>query len=160
MRAVAAQSFTAGSDIQSVPAEEEPAAADLSAASEPPPLLTWTAPGSPSPSPPLDAYSLRLVSGRKLYDAGVVVQHCPSLAHLTPGARLGVNPFDLDRLGLRTGDRAKATSARGSAVFEVQADEGVPRGSAALTFNQPGEATASSLIDVIQPVTEVRVETV
>jgi anaerobic selenocysteine-containing dehydrogenase len=159
VRAVATQSFT-GSDIQPVPPEDEPAAADASAASEPPPILTWTAPTSPVPPPPVDAYSLRLVSGRKLYDAGVVVQHCPSLAHLTPGARLGVNPFDLDRLGLHTGDRAKATSARGSAVFEVQVDEGVPRGSASLTFNQPGDASPSSLIDVTQPVTELRVETV
>ena len=156
VRAVAAQSFS-GSDIQPVPPEDEPAAA---ATAEPPPLLKWTASSSPSPPTPVDAYSLRLVVGRKLYDAGVVVQHCPSLAHLTPGTRLGVNPFDLDRLGLRTGDRAKATSARGSAVFEVEADEGVPRGSAALAFNQPGDATASSLIDVTQPVTEVRVETV
>jgi NADH-quinone oxidoreductase subunit G len=174
VRAVATQSFTAGSDIQSVPgAEAVPAGADeggeeapaeeapeADSGPAPPPLLTWTPPASAAPAPPVDAYSLRLVSGRKLYDAGVVVQHCPSLAHLTPGTRLGVNPFDLDRLGLRTGDRAKATSARGSAVFEVEADEGVPRGSAALSFNQPGEAAASSLIDVTRPVTELRVETV
>jgi hypothetical protein len=36
----------------------------------------------------------------------------------------------------------------------------LPRASAALTFNAPGDADAADLIDATQPVTELRVETV
>jgi anaerobic selenocysteine-containing dehydrogenase len=114
----------------------------------------------PSPPPRLDAYAVRLVSGRKLYDAGSIVQHCPSLAHLAPRTRLRMSDHDLDRLGLRTGDRAKVSSPRASATIEVEVDPGLPRGSASLTFNGPGDADAAELIDASQPVTELRVETV
>jgi NADH-quinone oxidoreductase subunit G len=169
MRAVAAQSFTAGSDIQSVTGPE---AVPASGGSEPepstptdtmmsrPPMLRAAPLEQPSPPPRLDAYAVRLVSGRKLYDAGSIVQHCPSLAHLAPRARLRMSDHDLDRLGLRTGDRAKISSPRASATVEVEVDPGLPRGSASLTFNGPGDADAAELIDASQPVTELRVETV
>jgi anaerobic selenocysteine-containing dehydrogenase len=71
-----------------------------------------------------------------------------------------MSAHDLDRLGLRTGDRAKVSSQRASATIEVEVDDGLPRGSASLTFNGPGDADAADLIDASQPVTELRVETV
>ena len=42
--------------------------------------------------PPVDAYSLRLVATRKLYDRGTLVQHSPSLAGLAAGTALRVQP--------------------------------------------------------------------
>jgi anaerobic selenocysteine-containing dehydrogenase len=71
-----------------------------------------------------------------------------------------MSSHDLDRLGVRTGDRVKVSSPRASATTEVEVDDDLPRGSAALTFNGPGDADAADLIDATQPVTEVRVETV
>ena len=44
-------------------------------------------------------------------------------------------------------------------VLEVVADEGVPRGSAWLAFNPPGEG-AADLVASVDGVTDVRVETV
>ena len=114
----------------------------------------------PSPPPRLDAYAVRLVSARKLYDSGAIVQHCPSLAHLASRTRLRMNSYDLDRLGVRTGDRVKISSPRGSATIDVAVDDGLPRGSASLTFNGSGDADAADLIDATQPVTALRVETV
>jgi len=169
MRAVAAQSVTAGSDIQSVTgpeavpatgdgeeAEEEPAG---EAPATKPAMLTVDALEQPSDAPRRDAYAVRLVSARKLYDAGTIVQHCPSLSQLAPRTRLHMNPSDLDRLGVQTGDRVKVSSQRGSATVEVEVVDGLPRGSASLTFNSPGDADAADLIDATQPVTELRVET-
>ena len=173
MRAVAAQSQTAGSDIQSVtgpetvPAtgeegqEEAPAEAEAEPApAAKPPLLSVDALDRPSESPRRDAYAVRLVSARKLYDGGAIVQHCASLAHLAPRTRLRMNSHDLDRLGVNSGDRVKVSSHRASATIEVDVDDGLPRGSASLTFNTPGDADPAELIDVSQPVTELRVETV
>ena len=71
-----------------------------------------------------------------------------------------MSAHDLDRLGVRTGDRVKVSSQRGSATTEVEVDDGLPRGSASLTFNEPGDADAADLIDATQPVTQLHVETV
>jgi anaerobic selenocysteine-containing dehydrogenase len=123
-----------------------------------PPLLVFGG-ADPAPRPrPLDAYSLRLVTQRKLYDGGVIVQRSPSMAPLAPGTRLRANPHDLSRLGIRPGDLVRVTSARASLVLEAASDPGVPRGSASVDFNQPDEG-AGDLIDATQGVTEVRVET-
>ena len=43
-------------------------------------------------APAVDAYSLRLVTSRKLYDNGTLVQHSPSLASLAAGQRTASQP--------------------------------------------------------------------
>jgi len=141
------------------PEEEEGEEERGPSGAERPPLLRYRGAGSPRGLPKLDSYSLRLVSGHTLYDQGVGVQRSPSLAGLTPPPRLRANPYDLDRLGLTTGDRARVRSDHASLVIEVVADGGVPRGSAALPFNLEGES-AAELIVASGPVTDVRLETV
>jgi NADH-quinone oxidoreductase subunit G len=133
----------------------------------PPPLLTWTGSGGtqPLPVPRPDAYALRLVAGRRLYDAGSSVTGSPSLTPLVPALVARANPYDLDRLGARTGDRVKVRSARGELTLAAQSDEGVPRGVVAIDFNVPGGESApgnavATLIDSRQPVTDVRLESV
>ncbi len=113
------------------------------------------APGGP---PKVDSYSLRLVAGRRLYDAGTVVAHSPSLAPLASAAPVRVNPADLQRLGLASGARVRLSSSRTTLVLVAEADLGVPKGTAALTFNQPGQS-AADLIDATVAVTDVRLET-
>ncbi|HEX2040464.1 MAG TPA: NADH-quinone oxidoreductase subunit NuoG, partial [Acidimicrobiales bacterium] len=85
------------------PDDVEPAAPRPTPAAARPPLLTFTAPEQPAPLPPLDAYALRLVASRTLYDEGTTVQRSPSLAPLAKPGRLRANPYDLDRLGLGDG---------------------------------------------------------
>jgi NADH-quinone oxidoreductase subunit G len=123
-----------------------------------PPTLRLTPGAAPGGPPKIDGYSLRLVSGRKLYDAGTFVQHSPSLAPLAPGATLRVHPADLERLGLVSGARVRVTSSRTSLVLVAVADHGVPKQTAALSFNQPGPG-AADLIDATGAVTDVRIET-
>jgi NADH-quinone oxidoreductase subunit G len=125
-----------------------------------PPLLTFSAPTQGRTPPPVDAYSLRLISGRRLYDAGVAVQRSPSLAQLVDDeVQLHVNPHDLDQIGIRVGQQVRVTSPRGSLVTHVVRDHGIPRGSASLSFNHPGPGPGD-LIDATQAVTEVRLESV
>ena len=123
------------------------------------PLLSFSPVAATTASPPVDAYSLRLVSSRSLYDAGVLVQQSPALAQLVPGARLRAHPSDLGRLGVSTGDSVRVSSSRGSLTLTAVADRSVLRGSAVLAFNQPGPG-AADLIDASLPITDVRVETV
>jgi NADH-quinone oxidoreductase subunit G len=121
-----------------------------------PPTVVWQPP-PPTEPVALDSYSLRLVATRKLYDDGVLVQRSPALAGLTPGSKLAVNPYDFDRLGVAKGSRVRVTSPRGRITLDVDVDPGVPRGCAAVVFNQPGVDVAS-LIDASSRVNDVRIE--
>jgi NADH-quinone oxidoreductase subunit G len=120
-----------------------------------PRMVAFEAP-STAATPAVDAYSLRLVVTRKLYDLGTEVQTSPALASLAPGAVVRLHPHDFDRVGVAAGTSVTVSSARGSIALPVHPDDGVPRGSAALLVNQPG-GDAFALIDASQPVTDVRV---
>ncbi len=137
-------------------AADAPAAAP---ATSRPPLIRYQPGAAAKQAPPIDAYSLRLVAVRTLYDAGALVTRSPSLAALAAGPCLRVNPADLGRMGVTTGDRVRVSSSRRSLVLDVAADPHVLRGSAVLVFNAPGEG-AAELIDASQTVTDLRVETV
>jgi len=121
--------------------------------------------GEPTAVPKADNYALRLVAGRRLYDAGSSVTGSPSLTPLVPALVARANPYDLDRLGAQTGDQVRVRSARGALVLVADADAGVPRGVVAIDYNVPhGPDTpanaVSTLIDSRQPVTDVRLESV
>jgi NADH-quinone oxidoreductase subunit G len=124
-----------------------------------PALLRYAAPRGAATAPPLDGYSLRLVSSRRLYDAGTLNAQSPSLAPLAEGAVLRAHPADLSRQSFSSGERVRVVSRRSgrSLELELRADPSVPRGVATLTFNQPG-GQASELIDAGAPVTDVRLD--
>ena len=84
------------------------------------------------------------------------------VARLASAAPLQVNPTDLERLGVTSGGQVRVTGSRSTLTMGAVADAGVPRGTAQLVWNQPGDA-AADLIDVTSAVTDVvtdvRVET-
>jgi len=121
-------------------------------------MITFDAPASAPANPPVDAYSLRLVTARRLYDRGTLVSHAPSLAGLASPGVLSANPIDLARLGVMAGDRVKVTSAKGSITTAVAPDASVPTGTAVMAWNESG-AAVTALIDAGAQITEVRLET-
>ena len=138
-------------DEDEVQVEVEPVATGPSR----PALLRFT--GMSAPAVTEDAYSLRLVSSRKLYDQGTFVQHAEHLAPLAATAELFVHPADLERLGLPAGGAVRLHAAATSLTTEARPDAGLPRGSVFLGFNLRGEQ-AADLIDATAPVTDVRIE--
>jgi predicted molibdopterin-dependent oxidoreductase YjgC len=104
----------------------------------------------------VDAYSLRLVASRRLYDLGTDAQQSPGLAGLVHDTVLRLHPHDFDRLGVDAGSVVTATSSKGSVSLPVERDDRVGRGAAAVVVNQTG-ATVGALIDAGAPVTEIRV---
>jgi NADH-quinone oxidoreductase subunit G len=161
---------SAPADADAEAEETETETADDADAHQPPPEPEPSGPARPEPmayvrppaytAPPLDGYSLRLAATRRLYDAGTMLRHAPSMAALAPGATLNVNPTDLERLGLSGGDRVKVSSSRASFTTEAHADERLPKGVAALIVNQLEGPNPHELIDASLPVTDIRVETV
>ena len=153
------------------PAIDERAPSDRPAAPPPPSLADRVRAGAAPHVEPVDSYSLRLVSGRRLYDTGSAMSASPSLRALVPAAEVRANPYDLDRLGLTTGDPVRVRSARGSLVLPARADASLPRGVAAVDFGLPLPAggaagspavpnAAAALIDPAAAVTDVRLESV
>ena len=100
---------------------------------------------------------LRLVATRPMWDAGVLVQHSPSLSGLHPPLRLALNPDDLGNLGAEPGGSVRVSTQRGSLVMPVAEDPGVAPGTAVIPFNLPGGG-AGSLIDASAAFTELSVE--
>ncbi len=139
------------------PEAAAPSAPEPAAPGRPRPS-TFAPPVVELPALPVDAYSLRLVVARRLYDTGTQVAHAPSLSGLVPGGVLAANPSDLDRLGVGEGDQVRVSSAHGAITSPVHPDAGVPVGTAVLRWAQPGESPAE-LVELGTTITEVRVET-
>ncbi len=108
-------------------------------------------------APSNDAYSLRLIATRKMYDGGAIVSRCPSGASNTIDAHVEVHPLDLEKLGVTSGDRMKVSSPAGSVFAAVTATDDVPRGAAAVVVNQP-DLDIRGLIVGDGAVTDVRIE--
>ncbi len=127
-----------------------------------PPLVVSVAP-KPSVVPQPDSYSLRLVSGHLLYDAGTIVSNSPSLAKLAPAASVHLNPGEIERHGLKAGQQVRVLSQRTSIELPVVENVQVARGSAFVAFGQLGGA-AQALIDLDElaasGMIKVRLETV
>ena len=78
--------------------------------------------------PLADAYSLRLVVSRRLYDRGIAMQGSPALKNLILPTTLSLNHVDLDRLGVDIGTVVSVTGATGTVRLAVQLNESVVRG--------------------------------
>ena len=134
-------------------------------ATDPGHLVTGTGSGARMPlpewtvvePPPVDAYGMRLVATRKLYDRGTLLRHSESLVGLAEGAVVRLNPHDFERLGVAPGDEARVSSSRTHVLVPVRPSEAVPRGVALLHVNQSG-GRVNALVDAKMVVTDVRVE--
>ena len=103
-----------------------------------------------------DAYGLRLVASRSMYDTGVLVGHSPSLAGLAPGTRASLEPTDFARYGVTEGEVVDLIGPKGTVQVAVTADDGVAKGTVHLYVNQPN-VDVCEIVDAALPVTEVRV---
>jgi predicted molibdopterin-dependent oxidoreductase YjgC len=124
-----------------------------------PALLTWTESGREVVAPAADAYSLRLVVGRSLYDGGRLTAASPSIAGLAKVPSLRINPVDAARIGVETNGTVRVSSPRSSLTLPVTVDDTTPAGTAFMWFT-PGATGAPELIDAGSVVTDLRVETV
>ncbi|HEY5302620.1 MAG TPA: NADH-quinone oxidoreductase subunit NuoG [Acidimicrobiales bacterium] len=113
-------------------------------------------------APLADAYALRLVLARRLYDRGIAMQGSPAIAELIGVTRLTLHPSDLDRLGVASGAKLMVRAPGGDLEMEVVTDETVLRGTCVApngTLDAHGANVIALLIDPSSPVTQVRLET-
>ncbi len=121
-----------------------------------PALLEFVAPEPVAEPGPVDAYALRLVTRRKLYDNGTLTAHSPSLAPIAPGPRIALNPVDFDKVGVAVGDEVRVTSSACAVVLPLARDAATPRGRAVVTTNQGVRIT--ELLAVDAAAVDVRIE--
>jgi NADH-quinone oxidoreductase subunit G len=97
--------------------------------------------------PATDAYGLRLVVSRTLYDRGTMLVSSPSSAGLAPEPFALLNPADAAPLGVEDSTQVKLSSARGSIRVNARADATVPKGVVVVHHNlegvDPGELVAA-----------------
>jgi anaerobic selenocysteine-containing dehydrogenase len=112
--------------------------------------------------PLADAYSLRVNVSRRLYDRGIAMQGSPALLNLVGSSSLGLNHFDLDRLGVVTGDVVSVSGNNGTISLPVVLDNGVPRGTVEVAFatlSADGENVLGIFVDGASVINQVRLET-
>jgi NADH-quinone oxidoreductase subunit G len=109
-----------------------------------------------------DAYSLRVVATRRLYDRGAAVSGTPALAALSAATTIQANPYDLDRLGVTTGDVVRVVTARGNFELPVTANVGVTRGTAEVFLNTVSadgdDVVGTMILNADDVVVEIRLE--
>jgi len=124
-----------------------------------PDLHVWDRDVMKADAPGRDAYALRLVAQRTLYDGGRIVTSTPALAPLRKEPVLLVHPHDLANIGVEEGGQVRVTSARATVTLSVRTHPTVPAGTARLPFTADGRG-AAELIDTASMVTDLRVETI
>jgi NADH-quinone oxidoreductase subunit G len=128
-----------------------------------PPLIKFAAAAVNPVAPPVDAYALRLLTRRSLYDQGTQVQACPNLAGLAPDSVAGAHPVELDKLGINAGDQIRLRSSKSSLVVRIDRDWSVPLGVVAVGLNLQPDDDGNSAVDLIDssaPAVNVRMETI
>jgi NADH-quinone oxidoreductase subunit G len=110
-----------------------------------------------SSAPERNSYDLRLVVSRKMYDNAVSTVTSPSLAQLSIGAGIYLNPRDIERLGAPIGKEVKVSTSSKSVILTLHADESVLKGTAWVPFNQPG-TDIRALLNANDLIVDVRVE--
>jgi NADH-quinone oxidoreductase subunit G len=113
--------------------------------------------------PHYDAYAVALLVSRRLYDHGVAVQGSPALANLVATTTAYLNHFDLDRLGLATGDAVNVIGPTGTHTLPVVLNDQTPRGVIEVVFGAVDEdastTTTRALFDSQSVITQVRLAT-
>jgi NADH-quinone oxidoreductase subunit G len=113
--------------------------------------------------PHYDNYSVELNVSRRLYDHGVAVQGSPALKNLVAKTTMFLNHFDLDRLGLATGDVVDVTGTHGTITLPVTLSDETPRGVLGVVFGsidaECDDGAARFLADGASAITQVRLET-
>jgi len=112
--------------------------------------------------PLADSYSLRVNVSRRLYDNGIAMQGSPALANLRAVTALAMNHFELDRLGVASGDVVVASGPRGSVEVAVALDDSLARGVTEVAFgslDEHGENVLAQLFDAGQVIAQLRLAT-
>lgn len=125
----------------------------------PAPPRTVFASTPPVAVPAVDAYAVRLVVSRRLYDSGVVTTASPTNAALGQDACLLLNPTDFARVGIGDRERVRAVAGDRSLTLPAAADSRVPTGVAWVQWGDVNCAVGS-LIDHSAIVNDVRLEVV
>ncbi|MEA1903107.1 MAG: NADH-quinone oxidoreductase subunit NuoG [Actinomycetota bacterium] len=94
----------------------------------------------PSEGPKAPGAELTLHVARTMYDDGVRVRHCASLAPLAPGPVAHINPADAPSLGVTDGSPVRVVTKNCEGEFRAVLDASTPQGVIYVPFNQPGAA--------------------
>ena len=85
---------------------------------------------------------------RTLYDDGVLLRHCPSLAPLAPGASAYLTPAHAASLEVAEGDEVVVRVGGRTVRLPARIDRSLAEGTVYIPFNQPGMGTVGNSLDV------------
>jgi len=109
---------------------------------------------TPPAEMPDEEYPYLLSTGRILYHYNVTTQHSSALAAYRPEEMAMVHPADAATLGVRTGDKVRVTSRRGSVETKVDVTDKVLTGMIWMSFHYKDTKTNELTVDAFDPVSK------
>jgi formate dehydrogenase alpha subunit len=109
---------------------------------------------TPPAEMPDEEYPYLLSTGRILYHYNVTTQYSSALAKHRPEEMAMVHPADAAVLGVRTGDKVRVTSRRGSVVTKVDVTDKVLTGMIWMSFHYKETPTNELTVDAFDPVSK------
>lgn len=109
--------------------------------------------------PPLNAYALRAVVAKVLYDDGVTISATPALSGVRQATVVRVHPTDLERFAMGDGDQVVLASDHGTTQVTVTGDDRVIRGTvwvSSTTHDETGRRVQAYFVDEAEAVAYVR----
>ncbi|MCY4620827.1 MAG: NADH-quinone oxidoreductase subunit NuoG [bacterium] len=85
---------------------------------------------------------------RTLYDDGVMLRHCPSLAPMAQGASAYLTPAHAASLAVAEGDEVVVRVGGRTVRLPARIDQSLCEGSVYIPFNQPGMGAVGNSLDV------------
>jgi len=118
--------------------------------------VVWLRPHQP-PAEVVDAeYPLYLTTGRVIehWHTGTMTRSCAELRDANAETVAELHPEDGKRLGLRTGDRVRLTSRRGTETFLAKLVDGARPGLVFLHMHDPERMCNRLTIDAVDPISK------
>jgi formate dehydrogenase alpha subunit len=109
---------------------------------------------TPPAEMPDEEYPYLLSTGRILYHYNVTTQYSSALAAHRPEEMAMLHPADAATLGVKTGDKVKVTSRRGSVETKVDVTDKVLTGMIWMSFHYKDTKTNELTVDAFDPVSK------
>ncbi|MCA1732512.1 MAG: nitrate reductase, partial [Acidobacteria bacterium] len=115
--------------------------------------VIWLRPQKPPEEVPDAEYPFYFTTGRNIehWHTGTMTRNCKELRNANYETMAEINPADATRLGIKTGDKVRVSSRRGSDVFRAKVAETSSKGLVYMHMHDPDHMCNLLTNDVVDP---------
>lgn len=118
--------------------------------------VVWMRPYKPAAEVVDAEYPFWYTTGRNIehWHTGTMTKNCKELVHANYESMAEMHPDDAKKLGVKTGDKVRLTSRRGSEVFRAKVTDGSQKNLVFVNMHDPDHMCNLITIDAVDPVSK------